>query len=267
MPLSSEALCTAYNELNEPEDINERLTAIASLRNAFKSENPDLKLVREDDSFILRFLRAKKFNQTKALVTLKNYHVQRQDWPEVFEKVKNPILVKSVFESGVVCPLEGKAKDGSTVIVLRPGLGNCTILTDIFASLYLTVDQLLEDDETQIYGVTAINDLAYFSTEIVAQFSPSIAMKFTKTMQECLPLRIKSLNITNEPKIFDAVFALLQPFMKEKLKKRFNVHGKDFQKLYDVIDKSVLPLMFAGSGPEQNIELWKERIIQEGTAL
>ena len=267
MSLSPETLTKAVSELNEPEDSNKRLAAIRSLQTAFKTKNPDLALIRDDDQFALRFLRAKKYDQAKALLCMTNYHEQRLDWPEVFDKVNNPALIKSVADKGVVCPLEGKAKDGSVVIVLRPGLESCTDITELFSLLYLTIDKLLEYDENQIHGVTIINDLAYFSSEIAAQFSPSTIMKFAKTMQECVPLRIKSLNITNEPKIFGAVFTLIQPFLKEKLKKRLLVHGKDFKNLYNIVDKSVLPHMFAGSGPEPNFEFWKNNIFHEGTAL
>ena len=265
--LSPEALAKAVNELNEPQDQSLRLAAINTLRDAFISENPDLKLVREDDAFMLRFLRAKKFDHATALVTLKNYHTQRLEWPEVFDKVRNPILVKSVFEKGAICPLEVKAKNGASVVLMRPGFDGCTEFTDMFAGLYLALDRLLENEETQIYGVVFINDLAYFSTEIAKQMNPALAMRVSKIMQEGIPLRVKGLNLTNEPRIFDAVFAIIQPFLKAKIKKRVIFHGKDFSRLYGIIDKSVLPFMFAGSGPDPDAKLWKDRIIQEGTAL
>ena len=265
--LSPAALSKAVNELNEPEDENARLAAINKLREAFQTDHSDLKLVREDDVFFLRFLRAKKFNQEKALVILRNYHAQRLAWPEVFDIVSNPVLIKSVFENGVVFVLDGKAKNGSNVVVMRPGLNECTDVTHLFAGLYLTIDHLLDDEEFQVFGATMLVDLAYFSTEIAKQFLPSVAMKMTKTMQDCMPLRNKCLNFTNEPRIFDAAFAVVQPFIKDKLKKRITFHGKDFSKLYDVIDRSNLPFVFAGTGPEPNFELWKNQIIQEGTAL
>jgi len=215
----------------------------------------------------LRFLRGKKFNHDKALATLKSYHNQNSDWPEFYEKIKNPILVKSSFEKRICYPLDGKATNGSTVIVMRPGFDNCTDIVDIFVTLYLTVDKLLDIEDIQVNGIAMIVDLAYFNAEIAKQFSPTMAMKMTKVMQEGMPVRNRCLHFTNEPKLFGPIFAIVQPFIKEKLPKRINFHGKDFEKLYDFIDRSALPLMFAGSGPEPDIEQWKEIIIDEGTAL
>ena len=265
--LSQEALEKAFVELNEPRDQDTRNGAIASLRNAIQTEYPGVKLTRSDDNFLLRFLRAKKFDQAKALTALKNYHSHEQAWPEFFEKVKNPVLVKSTLEKGVCFPLQGKAKNGSSVIVFRPGLEGCNNIIEIYASLYLTVDQLLNEEDVQLFGLSMIVDLAYFSSEIARQFTPTIAVKMTKTMQDSMPILYKGLSFTNEPKIFDAIFAIVQPFIKEKMKKRVFFHGKDFTKLYNVIDKSILPNMFAGSGPDPDIKLWKDKIIQEGTAL
>ena len=265
--LSKEALLKAIDELNEPTDDHKRKQQIDALRTAFKTKYPNLKLVNEDDAFMIRFLRAKKYNQAKALETLMNYHVQRQEWPEMYEKINNPILVKHVLEKGVICPLQGRAKNGSLVMLMRPGLNKCNDMIEIVAAVNITVDKLLDEEDNQVYGVVVINDLAYLNMEIVKQMSPLLAMRFTKIMQESLPLRIKSVNFTNEPKIFDIMFAIVHPLLKEKLKKRLRLHGTDFTNLYEVVDKTNLPFMFAGKGPEPDVEIWKSKILEEGTAL
>ena len=270
--LSTETQEKAFNELNEPRDKKKRLEAINSLRNAFKIENPNLQMIREDDGFILRFLRGKKFDHAKAKTTLKNFHLRcsnsKVDWPEFYERIKNPALVKSAFEKGVCYPLERRAKNGCTVVVMRPGFGRCTNIVDIFVTLYLTVDKLLDIEYNQVYGIAMIVDLAHFTAEIAKQFSPTMAMRMTRIMQqEGMPARYKCLHFTNEPKLFGSVFAIVKPLIKEKLQRRIVFHGKDFKKLYDEVDRSALPLMFAGSGPEPNVEKWKETIIVQGTAL
>lgn len=265
--LPPELLEKAVNELNEPKNNDERLAHIDYIREEFKRQNPDVKLVQEDDSFILRFLRVRKFDRVKTLQTLKNYHAQRDSWPEVFDKVKNPVLLKHELEQGVVCPLEGKAKNGCHVVVMRPGLNNCNIVTDIAACMILTVEKLLEQEETQINGIVVINDMAYLTLDMAKQMGPSLAKKLTTTIQECLPLRIKSSNLTNQPKFFDLAYAIVYPLLKDKMKKRLQLHGQDFSKLFEQIDRSQLPLMFAGTGPEMDVQDWKEEILSTGTAL
>ena len=260
-------LAKAVEELNEPEDEVERWRAIDQLRESFLKANPNMKLIREDDEFILRFLRARKFNQEKALKMITNYHVQTSSWPEVFDKVKNPVLMKKTLDVGCVLPLKGKAKDGSTIVVGRPGIGEDPNIIDLYASIFVTMEKMVEDEETQVHGVTVIQDLAYYSMDYVRQTTPAISRRFIAVVQDSLPLRVKSLNATNEPKIFDIVFAIAAPFMKEKIKQRYKLHGKDFSGLYKIIDKSVLPPMFAGTGPELDPESWKQELIGEDTAL
>lgn len=265
--LPPKVLAKAVEELNEPEDNVERLRAIDELRDAFIKSNPDMKLVREDDGFILRFLRARKFNQEKALQMITNYHVQTSSWPEVFDKVKNPALIRKTLDAGVVLPLKGRAKDGSAVVIGRPGIGEDPVIIDLYASIFMTIEKMVEDEENQVHGVTVIQDLAYYGMDYVRQATPSVSRRFIAVVQDSLPLRVKSMNVTNGPKIFDIVYAIASPFMKEKMKKRFMFHGKDFSKLYGVIDKSVLPPMFAGSGPELDPQEWKAELMGEDTAL
>jgi len=53
------------------------------LKAKFKSTYPDLTLIREDDLFIIRFLRARKFDQERALAILYNYHKYRSEHSEM----------------------------------------------------------------------------------------------------------------------------------------------------------------------------------------
>ncbi|CAK8690576.1 alpha-tocopherol transfer protein-like [Clavelina lepadiformis] len=264
--LSKELLAKAVEELNEPDDDAERLKAIDLLKENYIATNPGLPLLRSDDKFLLKFLRARKFDQDRALKMLTNYHQQRNKWPEVFDKIKNPILLKNFLDAGVIVPLSGKAKNGCKVLVVRPGLVP-GLITDTIALVMASLEKLSDEEETQIHGLIFIEDLAYISIDLVQQMSPAIAKRAVGIIQDAMPLRLKQINITNEPKIFDVISVIFQPFLKDKLKKRVRLHGTDFDALYQVVDRSVLPIMFAGSGPELDTEGWKNTILEEGTAL
>ena len=41
--------------------------------------------------------------------------------------------------------------------------------------------------------------------------------------QDCFPMRFKGIHYLNEPIIFDAIFAIVRPFMKEKILQRVSV--------------------------------------------
>lgn len=65
-----------------------------------------------DDSFLLLFLRARKFRSAKALSLIRSYYAVRQEHCDIFRDF-TPQSVRHVFEDGTVCPLP-------RVLPLRP---------------------------------------------------------------------------------------------------------------------------------------------------
>ena len=79
--LSGETLAKAVRELNEPESEEVRIQIISELRKRLKAWEPKnsdeegVTLTRlDEDTFLLRFLRAKKFDVNRAEQLCVNYH-------------------------------------------------------------------------------------------------------------------------------------------------------------------------------------------------
>ena len=260
--LDSETLSKAVAELQEPRSNEKRLAIIDSLRDRFKSENPGLRLEKEDDFFILQFLRADKFDIPNALARLKHYHTKIQAHPELFQKAKDPKSLESLFNTGIVCPLEGKAKDGSTILFTRMGLVKCP-LSDVLCLVFVTLKNLIIKDEVnQIYGFTIIHDTKLLTLSMAKQFESDESRKMLQIGYKSMPIRIKALHIINESKIVDAIYKMLISFVDKKVRKVTFMHGKNFSKLYDMIDKTVLPIFVGGRGPVPNPSLWKTKVLK-----
>ena len=75
-----------------------------------------------DDAFLLRFLRARKFDYDRALELLLNYHAGRRAWPEVFQDLK-PSTVKHVLDLGFLSVLPHPDPSGRYILCLQPGRG------------------------------------------------------------------------------------------------------------------------------------------------
>lgn len=88
-------------------------------------DQPNLR-TRLDDAFLLRFLRARKFDYDRALQLLLNYHAGRKAWPEVFQDLK-PSTVKHVLDLGFLTVLPQPDPNGRYILCLRPG--NSKLLT------------------------------------------------------------------------------------------------------------------------------------------
>lgn len=261
--LSPEALKKAVEELNEPEDNNVRLAAIDRLRTRFQEEMKDLELVRTDDAFILRFLRHRKFNEDRALKSLENYHRHRKNWKTVFNLVDDPEKIDNFLSIGSVVPLKERAKDGTFVSIGRPGFnfGKKDGITQFIAATIMSTEKLLEDEEMQIYGVTVIEELKHFGIGLSLQMTP-VGMQFMNLMQDALPIRIKSLNVTNESLAYDVIYACIRPFIKEKLRNRLQLHGTSHEKLHTMIDPEHLPPFLGGTGEDLDIDWWKTKLLQ-----
>ncbi|CAK8673736.1 alpha-tocopherol transfer protein-like [Clavelina lepadiformis] len=247
--LGDDLLQKAAKELNEPLDNAERLQAIDTLRESFDTSKYG-DLIRCDDAFLLRFLRARKFNQERALQVLQNYHSIRKEFREVFSMVEEPQCLKEVMETGFMYAVNGKSRNGQGILIYRPRYGQNISMYQLMACGILYVEQMLEDEEYQICGNLTVDDCGEMSLRPVFQMPLKGARKFNLLWQDSMPVRIKNVYLFNEGRVFDFVFTIFKPFMKKKLKKRIKLCGKDYTDLHAEVDPALLPPEFQGTGPD-----------------
>ncbi|ESO83200.1 hypothetical protein LOTGIDRAFT_133798 [Lottia gigantea] len=247
--LSEASLEKAATELNE--NPSTRDLEIKTLRERVKSY-PGLK-ARLDSAFLLRFLRAKKFDQERAFKTLLSFYQMRVDSTDLFKDMV-PSSVKSILDNQAVGVLDHPDKEGRKVIIVRPGKckwnPNEAPVNDMFKTLYLTLSKVIEDEEIQIHGLAVIVELGEISWTHAKAISPLYAKRMSGLLQEAFPARIKSIHYVNEPVFFDVIFAIIKQFLKEKILKRLHFHGKNVTELHEYIDPQYLPEEFQGQGPK-----------------
>ena len=69
---------------------------------------------RKDDAFLIRFLRARKFNIERSLELYINYYQCRIEFSEVFEDF-TPQSVEMILKSGIINVLDDRTTDGTKV--------------------------------------------------------------------------------------------------------------------------------------------------------
>lgn len=119
--LTEDLVAKAREELQEKPEW--RLRDVQALRDMVRKECPHLSTSLED-AFLLRFLRARKFDYDRALQLLINYHSCRRSWPEVFNDLR-PSALKEVLASGFLTVLPHTDPRGCPVLCLRPGTAPC----------------------------------------------------------------------------------------------------------------------------------------------
>lgn len=114
--LSSETTEKARLELNEnPDSLH---ADIQQVRDMIVTR-PDIGFLRTDDDFILRFLRARKFNQAETFRLLAQYFQFRQQNLDMFQsfKVDDPGIKRALMD-GFPGVLETPDQHGRKILIL-----------------------------------------------------------------------------------------------------------------------------------------------------
>ncbi|XP_076840323.1 alpha-tocopherol transfer protein-like [Brachyhypopomus gauderio] len=258
--LTAELVAKAREELQEKPEW--RLRDVQALRDMIMKEQPNLR-TRLDDAFLLRFLRARKFDYDRALQLLLNYHGSRRAWPEVFQDLK-PSTVKHVLDLGFLTVLPRPDPQGRYILCLRPGKWkpNDYPFVDNIRAIYLTLEKLIQPEETQVNGIVILVDYNGVGLSQASNPGPLLSKKVVGILQDGFPIRIKAVNIINEPRIFKGIFAIIKPFLKEKMAERFVLHGSDLSSLHRVIPRSVLPEEYGGVAGHLDMSAWAHALLK-----
>ncbi|XP_029650679.1 alpha-tocopherol transfer protein-like [Octopus sinensis] len=257
--LTPELIKKAEKELNEKPQWRER--DIQALRDMVNKQQ-DL-FARTDDAFLLRFLRARKFDYDRAFSLLLNFYRMKAENKDLFVDLK-PSTIQHVLRSGLLTALEHRDREGRKVIVLKPGRWNPETfpLFDMYKTWFVILSKLIEDEETQVNGIITIMDLKDVGWVQVRALSPFYAKKVTSMIQECFPLRLKGIHYIHEPSMFDILFSIVRPFLKEKIVKRLHFHGQNVSALHEFVSPENLPEEYNGVLKEIDIEAWTENFLK-----
>ncbi|CAH1396932.1 unnamed protein product [Nezara viridula] len=246
-PPSAEALEIAKNELREtPEVVQEALKKLREL-----IENDPTINFRTDDEILIIFLRPCKFYPESALALMKRV-ADFKDKYTLIAGVRPDDEKSLILEHKTVNIMANRDHKGRRVLIANIGGSWDTknISGDqIFRLFYLIHVGAMLEPETQIRGVVVILDFDGLGMRQVAQLTPSFSMRLLNFIQEAMPLRLKEVHIVKQPFIFNVVWKVFQPFIREKLKSRLFFHGSKMESLHKHLDPSCLPANYGGKLP------------------
>lgn len=118
--------------------------------------------IGSDKKFVLRFLRARNYNVDEAREVFKKYLKVREIFPQYYKNliVKDP-GVYDLMSRGYMFPLYERDQLGRTVIFGRGAMFKQKYghrPTDLFRSIIMTLETLLDDEENQKNGFVYIFD-------------------------------------------------------------------------------------------------------------
>lgn len=252
-PLTEVSQQVAATELREiPENIE---PAIKELRLLIKDE-PGLTVPINDDEFLIKFLRPCKFYPKSAFEKLKNFYKFRVKHKKLCKNLM-PDTVYHVFEQELIHLQPSRDQFGRRLIILNVGKvwkpSKCPI-EDVFRSIQLCLEAAMIEPNTQVNGVVVIFDMDGLTLTHIMQFTPSLAMMILDWVQDCIALRLKGVHIVNNSYLFNMLFTIFKPFIREKLRKRIFFHNKDWKSLHQHVPPEILRPRFGGTLNAPEIE-------------
>ncbi|KAG7455134.1 hypothetical protein MATL_G00253250 [Megalops atlanticus] len=259
--LSPETIEKARLELNENPDTLHR--DIQQVRDMVITR-PDIGFLRTDDAFILRFLRARKFNQVETFKLLAQYFQYRQQNVDMFQNFKaDDLRMKRALMDGFPGVLEMPDQYGRKILILFASNWDQSrnSFSDILRAILLSLEVLIEDPELQINGFILIIDWSDFSFKQASKLTPTILKLAIEGLQDSFPARFGGIHFVNQPWYIHALYTIIKPFLKDKTRKRIFLHGNNLNSLHQLIYPECLPSEFGGILPPYDMGMWARTLL------
>ncbi|XP_055838918.1 clavesin-1-like [Episyrphus balteatus] len=246
--ISDATLKLAETELRETPEIRE--AAIKELRKLLHA-SPDLNY-RDDDEFLVVFLRACHFYPESALKKMKSIASFRKDYAHLVRGLQLEPFKEKFMHGNTINVLKNCDQLGRRVMLINSGgaWDPAFVSSDeTFQLLYGAhlVAQL--EPESQVRGVVCILDFEGLSFKQLKALTPNYLLRLLSFIQDAFPLRLKEVHVVKQPYIFKALWSLAKPMIQEKLRNRINFHGDDMKSLHKFIEPDYLPRDFGGYLP------------------
>ncbi|XP_062548867.1 alpha-tocopherol transfer protein isoform X2 [Armigeres subalbatus] len=253
----------AINELRETPEV--KAHAVEELRALLKGQD-ELVLPLDNDDWLVRFLRPCKFYPKSALELIQRYyHFKVKHWDMYLDL--SPSREVNIFKQNILTVFPNRDQLGRRILLLelgKPWRHKEVTLDEVFKGCVLFVEAAMLEPETQVNGAVVIFDMDGLTMQQAWQFTPPFAKRIVDWLQDAVPLRIKGIHIINQPKIFNVVFALFKPILRDKLRNRIVFHGTDRESLHKHISKGCLPPCYGGNvdAPRVKGEEWYELLLK-----
>ncbi|XP_033334798.1 retinaldehyde-binding protein 1 [Megalopta genalis] len=248
-PPGPEALAVAVKELRETEENVKN--GLAMLKKLLAEDSTIY--YSTDDDFLMIFLRPCKFYPVSAFELMRRVAEFKDKNASLFDNLMPSDERTAFLEHNVVNVLKGRDHKGRRVMAVNSGKTwdpSKVTADQILRLFYLIHDVAMLEPETQIYGTVVIMDFDGLTMKQVMGLTPSYSMKLLTFIQDAIPLRLKEVHFVKQPFLFNMVWQMFKPFVREKLKKRMFFHGNKMASLHEHIPKTHLPKNYGGDLPE-----------------
>ncbi|CAH1117990.1 unnamed protein product [Phaedon cochleariae] len=246
--LDAETVAQAEKELRETLEL--RAQAFTELRALLKDDSTIF--FADDDETLTIFLRPCKWYAQSAYELMKRISLFKDKHKAIIDNLLPEDEKVAFTEHKVVNVLTNRDHKGRRILIVNAGAtwDPSKVTSDqIFRMFYLIHEAAVLEQETQVKGVVVIMDYDDMGMKQVKGLGPAFSMLLLSFIQEAMPLRLKEVHMVKQPFIFNMVWQLFKPFVKQKLKGRIFFHGSKMSSLHKHLDPSHLPKDYGGVLP------------------
>ncbi|KAF8778365.1 Clavesin-1 like protein [Argiope bruennichi] len=262
--LTPEMSRVAEKELKETPE--KRKEALKEIKRIIKGVTGFFPL--KDDEFLLRFLRAKKFDVNEAFDTLKTYYKFKFEYSGILTDFL-PSDFRNVFEMDKIFISPKRTPNGEGIFIVFAGsidFRRCTF-EDFLRAVLIAAEIGLEMEGTQVCGCRIVIDLRGMSLVKLRNYiKPTLGLAAAKYLQHILPCRVKGIHLIYEEFYFDAAFQtlkyLMKPFLRRKMRKRIYFQSDDLQSLHQQIPPRALPYSLGGCLGQKHFQDFRTIMLQ-----
>ncbi|KAM3968984.1 retinaldehyde-binding protein 1 [Aphomia sociella] len=252
----------AAKEIRETPTIREQ--ALHIMREWIQKNN-DIRNVRQDEAFLLRFLRHKKYSIPMAQQTLLKYLSLRKYYPEVFLNMDcEEDNVQEIINNGYLAVSPVRDSKGRRVIVYNMSKFNANKMTcwDMCRVHALIYESLLEDPIDQICGFAHVGDGSGVTGAHITAWNPTDFARMMKWGEQSLPMRHKEFHLINIPAAIKYIIDFAKSKVTPKMAERLHIHTT-LKQLHKNVDAACLPTVYGGEIPLQDMITFTKQLISD----
>lgn len=197
---------------------------------------------------MLQFIRVRKFNMESVFESFEKFFIFRKKY-ERWCNIDSDAMTRlwDLYDSGFAYPLKERDDEGKRIIFVQAK----KLDTDKFTSadavrlLGLIATTLMEEEETQISGISTINDY----TDVGYSFFKLFSMRDVKDFADCARNasvgREKENYFVNLPSFAAFLFEIGRRMLTDKMQQRL-MTARDMDHLKTHIDSTLLPRELGG---------------------
>ncbi|KAK6967844.1 SEC14-like protein 2 [Biomphalaria glabrata] len=231
----------------------------AAILEEFRQNVSDLLKPHHDDYYLLRWLRARKFDLKKSEAMLRNHFRWREEnnVDTILEDFQPPEVMKKYYPGG----LFGQDKEGSLIWVDPTGYIDLKGLLmsikkqDILKSkiqlleeFYKLFDILSEKQGRRVDQIVILFDLEKFGLKHLWKPGIDVFTDILTIFEDNYPETLKRTYVLNAPRVFPIAFNLIKPFLSEETVRKVTICGANYKEvLLQHIDADQLPAHWGGT--------------------